>query len=78
MTRYVWEIEPHHSSSDFDACVLPGNTQEDHRAALAYAKDRLEDVWDRLEIGETGTVKLKRRIEDPDDPTAPDPEDARP
>lgn len=41
-----WEITPH-ECSDFDSMILPAETEEDHRAALAYAQARLEELWDK-------------------------------
>ena len=40
-----WEITPH-DNSDYDSCVLPAETEGDHRAALEYAKAQLESLWD--------------------------------
>lgn len=40
-----WEITPYHNN-DTDSCVLPAETEKDHRAALEYAQDRLEQLWD--------------------------------
>lgn len=55
-----WQIEPYHSDSA-DCCVLPANTEEEHRAALEYAKERLEEVWDEMEPGESRDITLKLR-----------------
>ena len=40
-----WEITPH-ESDEFDYCVMPAETETDHRAALEYAQARLEQLWD--------------------------------
>lgn len=53
-----WEIEPYHSS-DADICVLPAETEDDHRKALEYAENRLEELWDGMEIGQEATVKIR-------------------
>ena len=53
-----WEITPHHSG-DVDKCVVPAGTIELDRAALKYAKDRLEDAWDAAVSGKPMTVKIE-------------------
>ena len=58
MIEMYWEIEPYHSS-EADICKLPANTDEDHWEALKYAKDRLEELWDDMEVGEEGVVKIR-------------------
>jgi hypothetical protein len=42
-----WEITPH-QNTDYESCILPGETEENHQAALTYAKERLESLWDSL------------------------------
>jgi hypothetical protein len=53
-----WEITPHEDSS-YDFCLMPANTEEQHRAALEYAQARLESGWDGLEVGQEITVTIK-------------------
>ena len=53
-----WKITPYHSSSA-DCCVLPAETEENHREALKYAKNRLEDIWEGIEIGESKVITLE-------------------
>ena len=53
-----WEIEPYHDN-EADICEMPAKTEDDHREALEYAKDRLEELWDDLEIGQEATVKIR-------------------
>ena len=53
-----WMIEPY-SNNDFDYCVMPADTEEQHRKALEYAIERLEAAWDSLEVGEKATVTLE-------------------
>ena len=57
---YVFEIEPHPNSSDYDCVILPANDERDLQQA--------EDAWMKLagdvfdEIGdETKTIMLTRR-----------------
>ena len=57
-----WEIAPYHNSNA-DSCVLPGDTEEQHRAALEYAQERLESLWDSLaheEGPKTVTIELHK------------------
>jgi hypothetical protein len=49
-----WKITPYHNR-DADFCVMPGDTEEDHRAALEYAQDRLEVEWDEAKPGKEPT-----------------------
>jgi hypothetical protein len=58
-----WKITPHHHNNDYDYCVMPGNTQEDHRAALEYAQDRLEEEWSQASPGETTNPVIMERCE---------------
>jgi len=53
-----WKIEPYHSSSA-DCCVLPAETEDDHRNALEYAKNRLIDSWDGIEAGESKAITIE-------------------
>ena len=53
-----WKIEPY-QTNDADCCVLPAETEEDHRAALEYAQARMEDIWDGLEVGEKKTITIQ-------------------
>jgi hypothetical protein len=53
-----WEISPH-INSDYDYAVLPGDTEEDHRAALEYATEMLNTCFDALEEGDKATVTVK-------------------
>ena len=52
-----WEIEPYHTTQA-DSCIMPATTEKDHREALNYAKDRLEELWDSAEVGEERTLSL--------------------
>ena len=67
-----WEISPHYDS-DYDSSVMPAETEKDHRAALEYAKDRLESAWDSLaheEGPKSVTIQLhKGPMPDLDDET---------
>lgn len=58
----VWVVTPHHDQ-DYDECWLAAETDADHHAALKYAKDRLEDLWDDTAYDETllVTVTMERR-----------------
>jgi|WetSurSiteA1Bulk_404760.scaffolds.fasta_scaffold30202_2 hypothetical protein len=58
-----WEIEPSHDP-DFDSCCMPTSTEKHHRAALAYAKQRLEEAWDSLTPDGVATVKIALRSGD--------------
>lgn len=53
-----WEIEPH-KDKQYDVCILPANTNEDHQRAREYAHEVLDDIWDQLEEGQEKTVTLK-------------------
>lgn len=52
-----WEITPYHCN-DADSCVMPAETEADHRKAFEYARERLEMGWDGLKPGETATVTI--------------------
>ena len=55
-----WEITPHHTN-DFDCAILPSRNEDDDRAALAYAQERLEALWDATAYGQkkiTVTMEL--------------------
>ena len=45
-----WKITPS-NSSEFDHVRLRAATEDDHQAALAWAKDRIEEIWDQMEVG---------------------------
>jgi len=53
-----WKIEPYHTR-DADYCVMPAETEKDNRAALIYAQDRIEDLWDQLNQGQKATVIIE-------------------
>jgi hypothetical protein len=53
-----WKITPYHNS-DADICIMPGDTEEEHREALDYAKERLEESWDILIPGKSATVVIE-------------------
>jgi len=40
-----WTVTPH-EDSQYDCCILPAESEADHRAALEYAQARLESLWD--------------------------------
>jgi hypothetical protein len=62
--RPVWIVTPH-QSSEFDDWVGPAETEEHHQAALAYAKDRLEALWDQCEDGDSFEVLIERKMVEP-------------
>lgn len=45
-----YEITPH-ENNDYDTTVMPADSEADHHAALAYAQDRLESLWDSMAWG---------------------------
>lgn len=53
-----WMIEPH-ESTDYDVCILPGDTDEDHQLALQYATKVLEKLWDEIEDMESRTLTIQ-------------------
>ena len=56
-----WRISPYHDLSEADDCIMPAETEEHHRFALEYAKDRLEEGWDGTAHGKksvTVTMEL--------------------
>ena len=53
-----WRVEPY-NTHDADYCVMPADTEADHRAALEYAQARIEDGWDQLEPGQKATVTIE-------------------
>ena len=53
-----WEITPY-ENNDFDMCIMPGDTENDHRNALFYAQKRLESGWDQLKPGQSTIVTIK-------------------
>lgn len=56
-----WEITPYHDRDEGDSFVCPAETDEDHHAALDYAKDRLESLWDSSDLDQTITVTMTLR-----------------
>lgn len=55
-----WEITPH-KNKYFDSTIMPAETEGDHRAALEYAMERLEALWDSAAYNEgpkTVTIEL--------------------
>jgi len=58
-----WEIMPYHNNNA-DVCVMPANSEEDHRRALEYAMERLEMAWDGLNLGQTAMVTISLRFGD--------------
>ena len=67
-----WRITPY-ANNDADYCVLPARTEADHRAALEYAKDRLEAGWDDLEPGGVFTVTIELCLSELPDVDAEEP-----
>lgn len=60
-TEPVWIVAPH-ASFDYDEWWRRARTPEDARAALDYARARLEEVWDECELGSgprTVTIELR-------------------
>ncbi len=53
-----WKITPYHNH-DADYCVMPGNTENEHWAALDYAHERLESGWDQLKPGQLATITIE-------------------
>lgn len=53
-----WEITPH-KLHDYDSCVMLAETADDHRGALLYAQDVLEQLWDDADVGDLVTVTMK-------------------
>lgn len=56
-----WEITPYHDREEADLAVLPAETDADHHAALDYAKERLESLWDGTDLDKTITVTMTLR-----------------
>jgi hypothetical protein len=59
-----WEITPH-ENNDYDSAIMPAETEADHRAALEYAKARLESLWDSLACDDglkAVTIELKTGV----------------
>jgi hypothetical protein len=52
-----WEISPYPDLREADYRVMPAETDADHHAALDYAKERLESLWDGADLDETITVQ---------------------
>ncbi len=59
--RIIWVVSPH-ASSEFDEWWGPAETEEDHQAALAYATERLEALWDGMDGEDSETVTIERRL----------------
>lgn len=53
-----WQITPYHTN-DADYWIGPAVTEADHKAALAYAQERLEMAWDQLEQGMLASVTIE-------------------
>jgi hypothetical protein len=56
-----WEITPHHDEAEADSTIMPAETDADHHAALDYAKERLESLWDQADHDKTVTVTMTLR-----------------
>lgn len=53
-----WRIEPY-ETNEYDACLMPADTESDHIRALEYAQDRLEEIWDQMTPGKSGHVTIE-------------------
>lgn len=53
-----WKITPHQDSS-YDDCIMPAETEEDNIKAFSYAHDRLEGIWDSMEVGQKNSVTME-------------------
>ena len=53
-----WKITPYHNH-DADYCVMPGDSENEHKDALSYAQYRLEEAWDQLKPGTSATVTIE-------------------
>lgn len=53
-----WVIDPFHDREEADHAILPAETDEDHHAALDYAKERLESLWDQADLDKPVTVTM--------------------
>jgi hypothetical protein len=53
-----WLIDPYHDSDEADQAMLPAETDEDHNAALEYAMERLESLWDAAQNDKPFTVTM--------------------
>lgn len=53
-----WKITPN-IDPEYDVAIMPANNEADHRAALDYAKDRLEYLWDTAEENEAKSVTIE-------------------
>ena len=42
-----WRIEPH-KSDEYDYCLMEAKTDDNHRDALTYAQEVLEQQWDEM------------------------------
>lgn len=58
---YVFEIEPHPNSSDYDCVILPANDDHDMADAEDAWMKLAGDVFDEIGDNETKTIKLTRR-----------------
>ena len=56
--KMYWKITPH-DNAEYDCATMPANTEEDHRAELNYAKDRLEKLWDNAESNHPESVVVE-------------------
>ncbi len=56
--KIVWVISPHDDTS-YDFIQMPAEGPTDHRAALEYAKNMLEILWDDCEIGDKVEVTME-------------------
>lgn len=45
--KRVWKVEPS-LDQDYDYCILAAEDNEDHRTALRYAQEVLEQQWDDM------------------------------
>lgn len=66
-----WRISPYHDLSEADECVMPADTEANHRSALEYAQKRLEAGWDATAHGKR-TVTVTMELCDGDMPEEED------
>lgn len=52
-----WKISPHHGDGDY--ALIPADCESDHRKALEYACDRLEQLWDNIDDDEPVSVTIE-------------------
>lgn len=56
---FYWSISPSPYIGSEGSAFLRADSEADHRKALEFAQQRLEEGWDSLEVGDSFSVTLE-------------------